>query len=98
MVDASLSHALVDFIREAPTSFHAVRAIASRLDAAGFTRLSECERWGLERGGRYYVIRNDSALVGFRIGGEVREPSFTIALTHADSPTLRLKPAFEMEG
>ena len=93
-----LSRSLVDFIHESPTSFHAVHAISSRLAEAGFRRLGECERWDLRRGGRYYVVRNDSSVVGFRIGREVRDPSFTIALAHTDSPTLRLKPSFELEG
>ena len=58
---------LMDFIDRAPTAFHAVAAIRAELEAAGYACLSERERWQLEPGGRYYLTRNGSSVIAFRV-------------------------------
>ncbi len=81
---------LANFITEAPSSYHAVAAITRRLDAAGFTRLRENERWTLSPGRGYYVARNAS-VVSFRLP-ECEAKSIHIIASHSDSPTFKLKP------
>lgn len=88
---------LIDFIYDSPTAFHAVDSTKKILEAHGFAELKEEDRWGLQKGGRYYVIKNQSALTAFVVGtGEVQEEGFRIIGSHTDSPTFRIKPAAEM--
>lgn len=85
---------LLDFIKASPTAFHAVDETVRRLEAHGFVRLHEADAWKLAHGGCYYVTRNRSSLIAFRIPAE--SPSrFLIAASHTDSPMLKLKPASE---
>lgn len=84
---------LLRFIDASPTPFHAVREAASRLEARGFTRLREEERWELAPGARRYVTRNGSSLIAFVVGdAPPGEAGFLLAGAHTDSPNLRLKP------
>jgi aspartyl aminopeptidase len=63
------------------------------LAASGFTLLSAGEAWQLEKGGRYMVTQNDSALFAFEIGqGEHAREGFGLVCAHGDSPTFRVKP------
>lgn len=88
---------LIDFIYESPTSFHAVNSIKKILDSYDFIQLREEDRWELKKGGRYYVVKNHSALTAFVVGnGKVEEKGFRIIGAHTDSPTFRIKPAAEM--
>lgn len=88
---------LLDFIYESPTAFHAVDSIKKILDRQGFMELKEENRWKIEKGERFYMIKNHSALTAFVVGnGKVEEEGFRIIGAHTDSPTFRIKPAAEM--
>lgn len=91
---ADFNSRLIDFLNASPTPFHAVAAMVRRLSAAGFTQLFDSESWQLEPGKRYFVIRNESALVAFTVGeGDLLSEGLHIAGAHTDSPCLKLKPA-----
>lgn len=84
---------LLDFIDASPSPWHAVAAAGQRLLAQGFHRLEESERWQLEAGGRYFVVRGGSSLIAFVPGYEpLAECGLRIVGAHTDSPGLRLKP------
>ncbi len=86
--------ALVHFIDQSPTAFHATRSVASALDAAGFRALDECDEWLIEPGDRCYITRNGSSIVAFVVGEESpTEGGFRILGAHTDSPGLKLKPS-----
>lgn len=88
---------LIDFIYESPTAFHTVSTVKERLHTCGFIQLQEEEKWNLEKGGKYFVTKNDSAIAAFVIGkGNAVECGFKIIGAHTDSPTFRIKPAPEM--
>ena len=53
----------VEFVDASPSPFHAVATAVSKLEAAGFSRLTEKEPWALEAGGKYYFTRNESTVV-----------------------------------
>lgn len=94
----TFNHDLLDFLAESPTPFHAVSSMARRLDAAGFEALQESDAWQLQANGRYYVIRNGSAIVAFNLGGRSPVDSgFRMTGAHTDSPCLRVKPAPELD-
>ena len=84
---------LMEFIDRVPTAFHAVKEIATALESAGYARLSEGERWALRSGGRYYVTRNQSSIIAFRLP-ETGVGHFQVVASHGDSPSFKLKPAF----
>lgn len=90
-MDRSPLEALVNFLDCSPTAFHAVHNAAAMLSAHGFTALSEGDEWHPQRGKAYYVKRNDSALIAFRIGNKTPESAFRIVASHTDSPALKLK-------
>ncbi len=86
--------AFLAFMQRAVSPFHAVKEMCDRLDEAGFSRLGEGEKWQIENGGSYYLTRNDSSLIAFRIGskGDGFEGGLRMAGAHTDSPCLMVKP------
>jgi len=88
---------LIDFVYDSPTAFHAVSTVKNILNNCGFKEVKEEEKWNLEKGGKYFVTKNDSAIAAFVVGkGNVEESGFKIIGSHTDSPTFRIKPAPEM--
>ncbi len=88
---------LIDFIDASPTAFHAAAAAAARLGKAGFERLAEGDAWRLQKGGRYFLVRNDSALLAFIVGrNDPAAAGFRVVGTHTDTPGFRVKPAPEI--
>ncbi|SDH16587.1 M18 family aminopeptidase [Desulfosporosinus hippei] len=88
---------LLDFIEQSPSSFHAVDSIKTLLIPEGFQELSLSDKWTLHPGGKYFVTRNNSALLAFIVGsGEPEEHGFRLVAAHTDSPTFRVKPLPEM--
>lgn len=80
----------LDFIGESVSCYHAVEAVERRLQEAGFQLLKERERWKLQRGNSYYVKRNDSSILAFRIPQKEMR-GFRIIASHSDSPCFKLK-------
>ncbi|MFR2693548.1 MAG: hypothetical protein ACLTBV_25220 [Enterocloster bolteae] len=48
--------------------------MADCLEEAGFTQLHEGEKWELTEGGSYYVTRNGSSIVSFKVPGKAFFP------------------------
>jgi aspartyl aminopeptidase len=82
---------LCDFLRHSPTPWHAAGNMASRLEQAGFQRLEEKANWQLSPGKRYYVTRNDSAIIAFQLPAS-NLTALRMMGAHTDSPGLHLKP------
>ena len=85
----------LDFISGNPTVFHAVDHIGKRLEANGFTKLSERDSWAskLSKAGKYFSERNGSSLIAFVIGSNYESGSgASIIASHVDALTTRLKP------
>ena len=88
----TLNDTLFNFIAESPTPFHAVAKLQGILQKTGFTILDERQKWHIEQGGRYVVIRNGS-LIAFTCGDlDFSRQGFRIVGAHTDSPSLQLKP------
>ena len=93
---ADFNARLLDFLDSSPTPFHAVESLKKRLAASGFEQVADGDSWHLEPGGRYFIVRNDSALVAFVCGTEpLVENGIRVAGAHTDSPCLKLKPVPE---
>ena len=97
MTITSASHALakdlLDFIDASPSPWHAVASCETRLQAAGFSRLEEVDRWQLTSGGKHYVVRGGSSIIAFIVGSSSpAESGLRLIGAHTDSPGLRIKP------
>lgn len=88
---------LLEFIKKAPTAFHAVRECEEMLNEKGFIKLNENAKWNLELNGKYYITRNQSAVLAFTLPDKIEKLSFNISAAHTDSPTFKLKPNFTLE-
>lgn len=90
---------LLDWLDKSTCNFTAVRNMREVLDESGFKRIDEREEWSLERGGKYYMTKNGSALFAFIIGqGNPAEEGFRIISAHSDSPCFKIKPNCEIYG
>ncbi|MGQ7956741.1 M18 family aminopeptidase [Pseudomonas sp. SP16.1] len=93
-----LNQGLIDFLNASPTPFHATTSLAMRLEAAGYRHLDERAPWHTEAGGRYYVTRNDSSLIAFKLGKRPAvDGGIRLVGAHTDSPCLRVKPNPELQ-
>lgn len=91
----SYTEDLIRYISASPTAFQAVEEQKEMLLSAGFTELKEEEKWNLRLSGSYFVTRNSSALIAFRIPKKMPEKTMIVA-THADSPAFKVKTDPEM--
>ena len=85
-----LTDQLFDFLAASPSCYHAVQALAKRLEQNGYTQLREQDAWTLTPGGKYFVTRNGSSLLSFRIP-QSAPAGFLMAAAHTDSPTFKIK-------
>ena len=83
---------LLKFLAEATTPFHAVAAISWRLAAAGFEEIRSVDDAVLEPGRGYFLTRNDSSIIAFRVGQGAVTDGLRIIGAHTDSPNLSVKP------
>ena len=81
---------LFEFLQEGVTPYHAAATAAAWLDAAGFTRLEEADYWNLEPGKGYYILRNGSAVVAWRIPDHAIG-GWRITASHSDAPGWKIK-------
>ena len=91
------SEELLSFIHRSPSIYHVIENLRAGLLEQGYEELSEGERWQLSPGKGYFVRRNGSALLAFRLpAGTPR--GFMMAAAHADSPTFKLKENAEKDS
>lgn len=86
---------LIQFIEKSPSCFQAVATMKEILEQEGYSELKERDKWNLEKGGHYFVTRNDSALIAFAIPQEGLK-GFRIMASHSDSPSFKIKDNPEM--
>ena len=91
----STSKNLLSFIKNSPSSFHAIASIKKVLKREGFIELLESKPFKLSKNQKYFVTRNDSSIIAFKIGEELSSYSFNIVASHSDAPTFKVKPISE---
>ena len=89
-----LMERFLTFAEQSPTAFHAAAHLAEMLRDSGYEELKETDPWLVDAGGKYYVVRNDAAVIAFAVP-ETGFASFRIAAAHGDSPAFKLKENFE---
>ena len=86
---------LFSFLDHSPNAFFAVRNMCDLLSGAGMTRLYEGTPWKLEAGKGYFVTRNDSAVIAFKIP-KLDYTGFQMMASHCDSPVFKIKTNAEI--
>ncbi len=96
MNDEKFNFGLMDFISMSPTPFHAVEAMIYKLECAGYQRIYEADSWQLKARQGYYVTRNDSSIIAFKLGDDPISHGINMLGAHTDSPCLKVKPEPDM--
>lgn len=92
----TINEELLAFLDQSPNAFYAVKNLKDMLREKGFSELREEDSWAIEPGRDYFVIRNGSALIAFRMP-EKSPAGFQIMAAHADSPVFKIKGTSEIE-
>ena len=94
-MNKTVSRKISQLLSTSYTAFHAVENIKNTLEANGFAPLFEGERWTVEKGGKYYVTRNDSSVIAFKVP-QTDYVGFNIVASHTDSPCFKVKENCEL--
>jgi aspartyl aminopeptidase len=92
---------LLSYIKHSPSPFHATSNSRIMLLEEGFSELSEgSKNWDLKKGGKYFITKNDSSIVAFKMGNGPgpSEEGFKVVGAHTDSPCLKLRPRPDLGG
>lgn len=87
---------MLSFIDNNPTAYHTCASVRSMLLGNGFEELLESKKWKLVPGKDYFVCRNGSSVIAFRMGKNLEDYSFNVAAAHTDSPCFRIKENAEL--
>ncbi len=88
---------LMDFIQDSPSCFHVVENARTMLENAGAVCLDEKKTYSLEAGSSYFVTRNGSAIIAFRLP-QTEAGGYSIVSAHTDSPSFKLKENPELSN
>ena len=84
--------ALLEFLGEAVTPFHAVAAMSRRLSGAGFEEVERFDAETMAAGRGYFMTRQGSSLIAVRAGQGRPDAGLRLVGAHTDSPNLSVKP------
>ena len=87
---------MLSFIRKSPVCFFVIENMKQVLEEEGYVELPASE-WELVPGGRYYMTRNGSSLIAFRLP-QGKPKGFVISASHSDSPCLKIRDHAELKG
>ena len=87
---------MLQYIQKSPDCFHAVENLRQRLLSEGYTQLTAGE-WSLTPGGKYFITKNGSSLLAFRVP-QGAPTGFVLTASHSDSPCFRLRDHAELAG
>lgn len=93
---SATSKNLLTFIKNSPSAFHSIASITKILNREGFIELKETEPFSLKQGEKYYVVRNMSSIIAFKVGSNLKNVNFQIVASHSDCPGFKVKPNSEI--
>ena len=88
---------LKNFLDGAVSTYHAVAALTEELKKAGYTPIAEKDEWDLLPGGKYFLTRNGTALMAFRVP-QVAPKGFLLTASHSDRPGFKVKENPELKN
>ena len=83
---------LINFINNSHTTYQAVEEAKNMLLEEGFIELNFINKWNLEKGNKYFIVKADGSLIAFKLGSKLDNPSIHIVASHNDSPMFKIKP------
>lgn len=89
----NINNQLLNFIDSTPNAYCCTDNLKEILIKNGFEEVYEYENLKdyLKCDGKYFITRNDSSLIAFKINKCNLDPRFNIIATHSDSPSFRIK-------
>lgn len=81
---------LKKFIDNSQTAYQAVQTLKNRLLGDGYVMLNEGDEFKIEQGKKYFVVRDGSSLIAFKVGN-IDNYYYKIIASHTDSPALKIK-------
>ncbi|MDO4188162.1 MAG: M18 family aminopeptidase [Lachnospiraceae bacterium] len=87
---------MLNFIDSNPTAYHTCQSVRSMLLENGFEELLESHKWDIKPSKDYFVCRNGSSILAFRMCDDLSDYSFNIAAAHTDSPCFKIKEKAEL--
>lgn len=95
--DNMFTNELINFIYKSPVAYNAIETIKSYLLKEGFIELFESEKFDLKKGNNYFVTRNGTSIIAFKIPEELKDYGFNIIASHSDSPCYKVKPNTDLK-
>lgn len=83
---------VLDLLNDCPTPYQTVANFTKILADQGYRELKENEDYIIEKGGHYYIRRNDTSLMIVNVPKKLERPLFKIIASHDDCPSFKLKP------
>lgn len=92
-----IENKLINFVNNTPNAYYCVDNLKKLLKQNGFIELHENEEWNnLNENKNYFVIKNDSSLIAFKMTDSKEKIGFNIVSAHTDSPSFSIKPNADM--
>ena len=88
---------LKNFLDGAVSTYHAIAALGEELKKAGYAPISEADNWNLVPGGKYFLTRNGTALMAFRVPQNAPK-GFLLTASHSDRPGFKVKENPELKS
>ena len=93
ILQQEFSEDLLKYLNDSPTAYHAVENAEQILKINNFQELKETDEWSLQKGGKYFLTKNQSGIIAFTVGdGNPASEGFRIIGAHTDSPNFKIKP------
>ena len=80
---------IVNLLNKSKTPYHLTNEVKAILNENGLIEISEKSPFKISKNGKYYVSRNDSALIAFTVGEDVK--GYNVIASHTDSPCFKVK-------
>jgi len=87
----SFINGLKNFLDRSHSQFQSIDNIKSILLENNFEELKEDEEFVLEKGKSYFVIRNLTSILAFKVPSELKDIRFQVVAVHSDSPAFKIK-------
>lgn len=89
--EESINKLLLDLFNNSYNEYFAISNIKKLLDENGFICLLENEKYEISLGKSYYILRDGSSIIAFKVPEKLDELYFKIVASHSDSPELKIK-------
>lgn len=89
--EESINKLLLDLFNNSYNEYFAISNIKKLLDDNGFICLLENEKYEISLGKSYYILRDGSSIIAFKVPEKLDELYFKIVASHSDSPVLKIK-------